>query len=79
MISDLHSRQFFAKHFTKTQNFGVEGLPPGSWQMETGGLRSLQAKLRWHEAWAGGRKELISHPDHLRPGTTEPSDGKEGR
>lgn len=28
MISDLHSRQFFAKHFTKTQKFGVEGVAP---------------------------------------------------
>lgn len=28
MISDLHSRQFFTKHFTETQKFGVEGLPP---------------------------------------------------
>lgn len=39
MISDLHSRQFFAKHFTKTQKFGVEGSPltllaDGGWGAE---------------------------------------------
>lgn len=78
MISDLHSRQFFAKHFTKTQKFGVEGRPPCSRQKGAGGPRSPQAKAGWREAWAGGKNKAVSHLDRRRPGIIEPSDGEEG-
>lgn len=78
MISDLHSRQFFAKHFTKTQKFGVEGWAPMLLAEEAGGPRSPQAKPGWREAWAGDENEPISHPECLRLGITEASDGKGG-
>lgn len=78
MISDLHSRQFFAKHFTKTQKFGVEGWAPTLLADKAGGPRSPQAKPGWQAAWAGDENEPISHPECLRRGITEASDGEGG-
>lgn len=66
MISDLHSRQFFAKRFTKTQKFGVLGR------------RRQGAPGAHRPSPAGDEKELISHPDRLRPGIPEPNDGDQG-